>query len=66
MARFHGMTRFTIVDFNKGYWMMELDPELRKYTTLALDIGRFQWTRLANGIHCCPGHVSKETRCYLP
>ena len=27
MARFHGMTRFTIVDFNKGYWMVELDPE---------------------------------------
>ena len=38
MARFHGMTRFTIVDFNKGYWMVELDPESRKYTTMALDI----------------------------
>ena len=46
MARFHGMTRFTIADFNKGCWMVELDPELRKYTTMALDIGRFQWTRL--------------------
>ena len=49
MARFHGMTRFTIADFNKGYWMVELDPELRKYTTMALDIGRFQWTRLPMG-----------------
>ena len=28
MARFHGMTRFMIADFNKGYWMVELDPEL--------------------------------------
>ena len=46
MAKFHGMTRFTIADFNKGYWMVELDPELRKYTTMALDIGRFQWTRM--------------------
>ena len=27
MTRFHDMTRFTIVDFNKGYWMVELDPE---------------------------------------
>ena len=44
MGKFHGMTRFTITDFNKGYWMVELDPELRKYTTMALDIGRFQWT----------------------
>ena len=40
------MTRFTIADFNKGYWMVELDPESRKYTMMALDIGRFQWTRL--------------------
>ena len=46
MAKFHGMTRFTIADFNKGYWMVELDPESRKYTMMALDIGRFQWTRL--------------------
>ena len=44
MGRFHGMTRFTITDFNKGYWMVELDPESRKYTMMALDIGRFQWT----------------------
>ena len=49
MARFHGMTRFTIADFNKGYWMVELDPESRKYTTMALDTGRFQWTRLPIG-----------------
>ena len=49
MAKFHGMTRFTIADFNKGYWMVELDPESRKYTIMALDIGRFQWTRLPMG-----------------
>ena len=49
MGKFHRMTRFTIVDFNKGYWMVELDPESRKYTTMALDIGRFQWTRLPMG-----------------
>ena len=44
MGKFHGMTRFTITDFNKGYWMVELDPESRKYTMMALDIGRFQLT----------------------
>ena len=44
MGKFHGMTRFSIADFNKGYWMVELDPESRKYTTMASDIGRFQWT----------------------
>ena len=49
MTRFHGMTRFMIADFNKGYWMVELNPESRKYTTMALDIGRFQWTRLPMG-----------------
>ena len=49
IGKFHGMTKFTIADFNKRYWMVELDPELRKYTTMALDIGRFQWTRLPMG-----------------
>ena len=49
MGKFHGMTRFTIADFNKGYWMVVLDPESRKYTTMALDIGRFQWTQLQMG-----------------
>ena len=49
MGKFHGMTKFTIADFNKGYWMVELDPESRTYTTMALDIGRFQWTRLPMG-----------------
>ena len=49
MAKFYGMTRFTIADFNKGYWIVELNPESRKYTMMALDIGRFQWTRLPMG-----------------
>ena len=41
MGKFHGMTRFTITDFNKGYWMVELDQESRKYTMMAFDIERF-------------------------
>ena len=49
MGKFQGMTRFTIANFNKGYWMVELDPESRKYTMMALDIGRFQWTQLPMG-----------------
>ena len=49
MGKFHGMIKFTIADFNKGYWMVELDPESRKYTMMAMDIGRFQWTRLPMG-----------------
>ena len=49
IGKFHGMTKFTIADFNKGYWMVVLDPESRKYTMMALDIGRFQWTRLPMG-----------------
>ena len=43
------MTQFTIADFNKGYWMVELLPDSRKLTTMVLDIGRFQWTRLPMG-----------------
>ena len=29
--------------------MVELDPDSRKYTTMALDIGWFQWMRLPMG-----------------
>ena len=49
LGKFHGMMRFMIADFNKGFWMVELHPESRKLTTMALDIGRFQWTRLPMG-----------------
>ena len=46
LGKFHGMTQFTIADFNRGYWMIELHPDSRKLTTMVLDIGRFQWIRL--------------------
>ena len=38
-----------IVNFNKGFWMVESYPNSRKLMTMALDIGRFQWTRLPMG-----------------
>ena len=38
-----------IANFSKGSWMVELYPNSRKLTKLALDIGRFQWTRLPMG-----------------
>ena len=40
---------FTIVDMDKGYWEVVLDPESRKYTTMALDIGRFPWKCMPMG-----------------
>ena len=49
IGKFHRMTKFTAADFNKGYWMVVLHIDSRKYTTMALDIGRFQWTRLPMG-----------------
>ena len=49
LEKFHGMSQFTIADFNKGYWMVKLHPDSRKLTTMALHIGRFQWTRLPMG-----------------
>ena len=49
LGKFHGMTWFMIANFNKGFWMVELHPESRKLTTMALDIGRFQWTQLPMG-----------------
>ena len=48
-VKLHGMTVFTIVDFQKGYWMVVLHPESRRLTCMALPFGRFQWTRLPMG-----------------
>ena len=58
MGKFHGMTRFTITDFNKGYWMVELDPESRKYTMMALEGSsglNFQWVPLLHKM-CSKGN----------
>ena len=49
LGKFHGMTQFMIANFNKGFWMVELHPESRKLTKMALDIGLFQWSRLVMG-----------------
>ena len=66
IGKFHGMTKFAIADFNKGSWMVKLDQKLRKFTTMALDIGRFQWMRLPYGFHCCSRCVPKEIGCNIP
>ena len=61
IGKFHDMTRFTIADFNKGYWMVVLHPQLRKLTTMAFDIGRFQSDKTSNGLNHCTGHFPEET-----
>ena len=48
-ANLKGMTVFTNIDFNKGYWMVVLLPDSRKLTCMALPFCRFQWTRLPMG-----------------
>ena len=60
------MTWFTIADFNKGYWMVELHPDSRKLTTMALDIGHFPVDKTSNGFHHCTGCVPVKTWCYFP
>ena len=37
------------MDMKKGYWMVVLHPDSRSLMCMALDIGRFQWTRLPIG-----------------
>ena len=49
IAKFNGAKLFTIVDMDKGYWQVVLDPESRKYMIMALDIGRFQWKHMPMG-----------------
>ena len=56
IGKFHGMTKFTIADFNKGYWMVVLDPESRKYTTMVWTLEGssgldFQWVPLLHRMY---------------
>ena len=46
---FAGAMVFPIVDMDKGYWQVVLHPDSRKYTCMALDIGRYQFKRLPMG-----------------
>ena len=67
MGKFHGMTKFTIADFNKGYWMVELDPESRKYTMMYLEDfnGRdFQWVPLLHKM-CSKGNWMQFSLVFL-
>ena len=48
-AKLQDMTVFTLVDFKKGYWMVVLHPDSRRFTCMALPFGRFQWTHLPMG-----------------
>ena len=48
LGKSHGMTQFTIANFNKGFWIVELHPESRNLTkwcwTLEGSSGQdFQW-----------------------
>ena len=49
IAKFSGAVIFTIADMDKGYWQVELHPDSRKYTCIALDIRRVQWKNLPMG-----------------
>ena len=49
ISMFAGAKVFTIVDMDKGYWQEVLHPDLRKYTCMAFDIGRYQFKRLPMG-----------------
>ena len=66
IGKFHGMTRFTIADFNKGYWMVELDPESRKYTMMALGHWKIPVDETSNGFHCCTRCVPEEIGHNIP
>ena len=66
MGKFHGMTRFTIADFNKGYWMVELDPESRKVHNDGLGHWKVSMDLTANGFHCCTRHFPEEIGCNFP
>ena len=65
ISKFNGAVFFTIVDLEKGYWQVHLHPDLRKYTCMALDIGRFQWKRLPMGYYRRVRHFPTQIRWHI-
>ena len=66
MGKFHGMTRFTIADFTKEYWMVELDPRIKKVHNDGLGHWKVSVDSTSNGFHCCTRCVLEEIRCNFP
>ena len=63
MGKFHGMTRFTITDFNKGYWMVS---RIEKIHNNGLGHWKVSVDLTSNGFHCSTRHVPKEIGCIFP
>ena len=66
MAKFHGMTRFTIADFNKGYWGGGIRSRIKKIHNDGFGHWQISVDQAAYGIHCCPRHLSKEIQWDFP
>ena len=49
IGKFHKAPYFSIVDINKGYWMVKLHHDSKPLTCMALEHGRFQWMHLPMG-----------------
>ena len=63
LGKFHCMTWFTITDFNKGYWMVELHPDSRKLTIYGVGYWNVPVDKTPNGLQNCSGCFPKETWC---
>ena len=66
MGKFHGMTRFTIADFNKGYWMVKLDPRIKKIHNDGFGHWKISMDLTSNGFHCCTRCFLEEIGCNFP
>ena len=66
LGKFHSMTRFTIADFNKGYWMVELHPKIKEINDHGLRHWKVPVDKTSNGFHHCLGCFPKETQQHHP
>ena len=61
LGKFHGMTQFTIADFNKGYWMVELPSGIKEIDNNGTRHWMFPVDKTSNGFHHCTGCVPAKT-----
>ena len=60
LAQLAGVTIFSKLDANSGFWQIGLSPESAKLTTFITPFGRFCFNRLPFGISSAPEHFQKR------
>ena len=62
ITRLHGKRYFTVLDCTSGFFQLRLSQRSQQYTTFSTPFGRWQFTRLQQGLSCSPEIFSRRLK----